>query len=94
MKTENKGVFVEADTLRQTPTADLQLALKDAKDSLFHLREQSAGFAVPRNKLDCRKPHLMKGYKKLIARIETVLAEKHLRNVQKNDRHHNSATQS
>jgi len=68
MKRENKEVFVDTKTLRECSTDELQMALKEAREPLS-----------TRTKPDYPKPHLVKGYRKLIARIETILRERQLR---------------
>ena len=75
MKDENREVFLSIEDLRDTPTEDLKDVIFETKQKLLRIREQSlcCGRAMI-----AKKPHLIKGYKKLIARCKTLLREQGL----------------
>jgi ribosomal protein L29 len=75
MKRENEEVFVKAALLRELSTEELKKALKETGAQLVALRDISA-IGAARTKPNYEKPHLIKGYQKLIARIKTILRER------------------
>ncbi len=75
MKAENKEIFMDAETLRESSTEELEGALRETKERLHTIRSDAAVIGSAK-RLDCEKPHLMKGCRKLIARIETILRER------------------
>jgi len=75
MRTENAEVFVSAQDLRESSTDELLEALKEAEENLLRIREEAAVGAT-RLQPDYEKPHIVKGHRKLIARIKTILRER------------------
>jgi ribosomal protein L29 len=73
MQTVNKEVFIGAEDLRECTIEQLQEVIEETKQKLFELRRISAEM----NRVD--KPHLFAGYRRLIARAETILREKQCR---------------
>ncbi len=74
MRSENREVLIDTKTLRESSTEELEGALQEAKERLHTIKSEAAVGAT-RCRPDYRKPHLVKGYRKLIARIETILRE-------------------
>lgn len=70
MREENQEIFLSAQAIRETglSNSDLQLLLTETQQKLLSLRTQIALGPV--------RPHLIKGYRKLIARIKTVINER------------------
>ena len=68
MKSANQEVFISAEFLRESSPDELVAAIDEAQQKLLELRSE-ANFAP------LGKPHLVKAYKKLIARAKTILRE-------------------
>lgn len=72
MRDENKEVFVPVADLRESTPDELRAVIAETKQKLLEIREQNSYG----RKFEPPKPHLIREYKKLIARCETLLREK------------------
>jgi len=72
MKDENKEAMLPVNELRKCSRGELQQIVVDSKEAIFAMRQQNAAFG---RKWPMSKPHLLKAYRKQIARCKTVLSE-------------------
>ena len=73
MKDENKEVFIPVADLRESSDDELQTVIDETQKKLLEIREQSS-YGLRSSNVE--KPHLVREYKKLIARCKTVLRER------------------
>lgn len=72
MNPGNQEVFISNELLRESSDEELRAALTETQQKLLELRSEDSLGRV----WNPKRPHLAKGYKKLIARIKTVLRER------------------
>jgi len=75
MKAQNQEVFLSTEFLRDSSDEELKALIKETQRDIFEVRNQ----LVWGRKFNIERPHLVNGYKKLIARAKTILNERRKR---------------